>query len=423
MKKLILIITALFMTVMSYSQKRELRQASKQIKEGSFVEAKNTLQTIEGSIATADDDEKAEYYLYKGQAYMGSGSNSDKDFITAVESFKKVIEIEGSGKQNYTKVAKQEIQNLVVSLVNSAIDDQNAERYDAASDKLYSSYTLSKRDTVFLFYAAGNALNAKNYDRALKYYEELVELGFTGIEKEYIATNKETGEAEVFSSKEERDFMVLSGDYIRPIEKLAESKRPFILRDLSAIYVDMGDVEKAKKMIANAKKESPDDILLLRAEANLALQLDDMKTYNTLMQKVVNSDPDNPELFYNLGVSSASIGETEKAIEYYKKALELEPDYSNAKVNMAVLILEQEDPIIEEMNSLGTSAADNKRYDELRNKRQAMYKEALPYLESALQSQPDNINIARTLMNIYSITGEDAKFKEMKDKVESLEDN
>lgn len=423
MKKSILIITALFMTVMSYSQKKELRQASKEIKEGSFVEAKNTLATIEGSIASADDDQKAEYYLYKGQAYMGSSGTAEKDLVTAAESFKKVIEIESSGKQKHAEQAKKEIQNLIVSLVSSAIDDQNAERYEEASKKLYAGYNISKKDTAYLFYAAGNALNAQNYDVAMKHYEELVDLGYTGIAKEYTAVNKETGEVEPFSSKEERDLVVLSGNYIRPSERMAESKRPLILRDLSAIYVDKGEVEKAKKMIADAKKESPDDISLVRAEANLALQLDDMKTYNALMQQVVDSDPDNPELYYNLGVSSASIGETEKAQEYYKKALELDPNYQNAKVNIAVLILEKEDALIEEMNTLGTSSADNKRYDELKNKRKAVYNEAIPYLESALQTQPDNIDVARTLMNIYSMTGEDAKFNELKAKVEALEGN
>ncbi len=423
MKKSILVVAALLLTVMSYSQKKELRQASKQIESGSFVEAKNTLATIEGSIASANDEQQAEYYLYRGQAHMGSSNKSEEDLVNAAASFKKVIEIESGGKQKYSEQAKKEIQNLVVRLVNSAIDDQNAERYDAASKKLYAGYTISKRDTAYLFYAAGNAMNAQMYDVAMKHYEELVDLGYTGIAKEYTAVDKETGEVEPFSSKEERDLVVLSGNYIRPSERMAESKRPLILRDLSAIYVDKGEVEKAKKMIADAKRESPDDISLVRAEANLALQLDDMKTYNALMQKVVDSDPDNPELFYNLGVSSASIGETEKAIEYYKRALELDPDYHNAKVNMAVLILEREDAIIEEMNALGTSAADNKRYDELRNKREAMYSEAIPYLESALQTQPDNVDIARTLMNIYSITGDDAKFNEMKAKIETLENN
>ena len=42
------------------------------------------------------------------------------------------------------------------------------------------------------------------------------------------------------------------------------------------------------------------------------------------------------------------------------------------------------------MNSLGTSAADNKKYDELQEKRNAIYKDAVPYLEKLLKLKPKN---------------------------------
>ena len=88
---------------------------------------------------------------------------------------------------------------------------------------------------------------------------------------------------------------------------------------------------------------------------------------------------------------------------------------------MAVLILQGEKDIIDQMNNLGSSAADNKRYDELRDERIALYKEAIPYLESTLRISPSNLQAAKTLMNIYSAIDETTKFKEMKAKVEALE--
>ncbi|MEX0998260.1 MAG: tetratricopeptide repeat protein [Flavobacteriaceae bacterium] len=422
MKKTVLIITALLLAVMSYSQKKELRDASKEIKNGSFEQAKKILASIEGQINSADDDQKAEFYLYKGQAYMGAAGNKQEDLMTSVEAFKKVSEIESNGKQKYSKEAKDEVQALLVRLVNSAIQDQNAQKYSDASKKLYAGYTISKVDTAYLYFAAINAMNAKEYVNAMNYYEELLNLGYTGIEKEYIATDKETGEVEVFGNKEEQNLMMMSGNYVRPQERMSESRRPVILRDLGVLYVENGKIEEAKELISNARKEDPNDVSLIKAEANIALQMKDMKKYNELMKQVVASDPDNPELFYNLGVSASEIGDNENAINYYKRALELDPDYVNAQVNMAVLILDQEQALIEEMNSLGTSAKDNKRYDELIDQRNNMYKEAVPYLESALKARPKDANILRTLMNIYSILGEDAKFKEMKSRIEAIEE-
>tara|TARA_R110002072_G_scaffold48716_8_gene133167 strand:+ start:2135 stop:3403 length:1269 start_codon:yes stop_codon:yes gene_type:complete len=422
MKKTILIITALLLAVLSYSQKKELRDASKEIKNGSFEQAKKILASIENQINSADNDQKAEFYLYKGQAYLGAAGNKQEDLMTSVDAFKKVAEIESIGKQKYTKEAEDEIQALLVRLVNSAIQDQNAQKYSDASKKLYASYTISKVDTAYLYFAATNAMNAQEYVLAMNYYEDLLNLGYTGIEKEYVATHKETGEVDTFADKEEQNLYMMSGDYVRPQERMSESRRPVILRDLGVLYVENGKIEEAKELISNARKDDPNDVSLIKAEANIALQMNDMKKYNELMQQVVASDPDNPELFYNLGVSASEIGDNENAINYYKRALELDPNYVNAQVNMAVLILDQEQALIEEMNSLGTSAKDNKRYDELISQRNNMYNEAVPYLESALKARPNDANILRTLMNIYSILGEDAKYKEMKSRIEANEE-
>jgi hypothetical protein len=41
-------------------------------------------------------------------------------------------------------------------------------------------------------------------------------------------------------------------------------------------------------------------------------------------------------------------------------------------------------------------------------------------LEKAYSSNPSNLGVAQTLMNIYGQLGEDAKFQEMKAKVETL---
>jgi tetratricopeptide (TPR) repeat protein len=417
MKRTILIFTALLMTVMVYSQRQELREASRSINNKDFNSAKQALSKIEGQIASQDASTQAEFYLYKGQAYLGAAGNREQDLLTAADAFKKVIELEASGRQRHTNQANDEIQALVVRLVNSAIQDQNAQRFSAASKKLYAGYTINKIDTVYLYFAATNAMSAQEYDNAMKYYEKLMNLGYTGIEKEYVATDKETGEVVVFGNKEEQNLMMMSGEYIRPQERMSESRRSIILRDLGFIYIEKGKTEQARQIIADARKASPNDIGLIRAEANIALQMDDMKTYNALMQKIIASDPDNPEIYYNLGVSSASIGDKENARKYYNQALKLDPDFHNAQVNLAVLILEKEESLIEEMNSLGTSAADNRRYDELRKKRDDMYREAIPYLESALKGRQNDREIMRTLMNMYLILGEDVKFQKMKERL------
>ena len=50
-----------------------------------------------------------------------------------------------------------------------------------------------------------------------------------------------------------------------------------------------------------------------------------------------------------------------------------------------------------------------------------MYREALPYLEGASQTVPDNVEVLRTLMNLYSQLGMTPEYKAAKAKVAELE--
>ena len=67
---------------------------------------------------------------------------------------------------------------------------------------------------------------------------------------------------------------------------------------------------------------------------------------------IIATDPTNAELRYNLGVGFAKNGEADKALEQYKKALELDPNYAAAQINIAAIKLGQEGVLVEEMNTI-----------------------------------------------------------------------
>lgn len=418
MKKNLFLILLATISVIGYSQKKEINTAGKQIKQGSFAEAKTTLLSVESLIGSADTGMQAEYYLLKGQAYAGLGGLQE-NLIASANAFKKVLEIENaSGNNKFSKQADEEIFNLRVKLVNTAIEDQNAERYQAAADKLYASYTISPKDTSDLYFAANNALNAQNYKMAAEYYQTLLDLGYVGSTLQYVAVHKTNGEELVTTDKLERDLLIKSGEYIKPSERVTASRRADIIRSLGIIYVDQDKLDEATSLIAEARKENPEDISLINAEAQIALKMKDMVKYNRLMQKIVESDPENPELFFNLGVSSSSVGDIAKAEEYYKKSLEINPEYYNSILNLAVLLaVDKTKPLVEEMNSLGTSAADNKRYDALLLERNKAYEASVPYFEKAIAIKPGETELIRTLMNIQSVLGNDEEANKLKAKL------
>ena len=65
--------------------------------------------------------------------------------------------------------------------------------------------------------------------------------------------------------------------------------------------------------------------------AQIENQIFDCAYFVEKLRPQYDADPDNPEVFYNLAVSNAEIGETEKAIEYYNEVLALDPNFQNVQ--------------------------------------------------------------------------------------------
>jgi tetratricopeptide (TPR) repeat protein len=422
MKKQVIIALALLVTSFSFSQKDELKDAEKAIKNENFADAKAAIKSAESLIGNADDKLKAKFYFLKGQALYANGNASNEDLNTAIESFDKVVEMEKKdGKEKYTSDVNQTKELMLTKFLTKANDALEKKNYSESSLGFEKAYRMSPKDTLYLYYAASTAVNAQDYKTSLAYYEELRTLGFTGIEMEYTATDKETGVVETFNNKSLRDISVKAGTHISAKDRKSESKTGEIVKNIALIYVNNGDNEKALAAMKQAREANPDDLSLLLSEANVQLKLGNRDEFKKLIEIATQKDPNNAELQYNLGVVAAEGGDMENAKKYYEKAISIEPEYADAHNNMAVLILGREQALIEKMNGLGTSSADNKMYDELKEKRTQLYKDAVPYLETTIRIRPKNLEAAKTLMNIYSTLGETAKYKEMKAKVDAME--
>lgn len=415
MKKNILSIGLSLLSIVAIAQKKEIRDAGKAIDKGSYAEAKTLLTQAESMLGDANDNLKEDFYVFKGKAYLGTGEGTSvKDLMAAADAFKKAKEL------GNTEAAAEGLAGVTNSLIQSAINDQNAEKYDMAAEKLYAGYQLNPKDTLYLYFAASNAVTAKDYDTALKYYEDLKDLGYTGIETQYVAINKATGEEEDMP-KAQRDLMVKSGEYTMPEDRVSESKAGEITKNIALIYIEQGRDEEAIKALETAKAANPDDVSLLQTEADMYYRMGQKDKYKELMEQIIAQDPTNATLYYNLGVTAFEMGDNDGAISYYEKALEYSPEMAEARLNIAAAILSNEAKIVEEMNTLGMSKADTKKYDELAEKRKDIYRKALPYLETVMENDPENLEAIRTTMNIYYQLGDNEKADALQAKLTSQE--
>ena len=427
MKKLA-ILMMLIICSNSFSQKKELRQINKLISESFFTEAESSLEAISPLVEVSDDKIKAQYYFY-----LAKVSNELEKFNDAISAYDNLKSINDSA---YSTIIKSEFDFLYsqieTSIINSAVEDNRNSNYSVASDKLLMAYKMNEeKNKDYLYYAAGSAVNSKEYEKALDYYVELKENNYTGVIDEYYITNNETGEEEKVSETE-FDLLKSSKDYSNPRVGQTESRYPEIVKNIALIYVQQGKNDVAIEAIQEARSIQPDDTSLILNEADLYIRIsnnsDDeserdlyRKKFKELMELAITKDPENGILYYNLGVISSEQGENDSALEYYKKAIEFKPDYVDAYLNLVAVILDGEQSIVDEMNNLGTSKKDNIRYDELKVERENLYKECIPFLEKLIEVSPTNIDALNTLKNIYGVLGENEKFKDISAKINEIQ--
>lgn len=417
----VIIASALFLSVMSFAQKNEIKAAEKALKAGKADEALTILNGAEYLTANAPDAEKAQFLFVKGNAYLDLSNkkvDTDKNLILAAKAYQDLIAAEKVfGKAKYSTQAATSIAQIKGQLVNGAIEDTKVNKDAEGAEKLYQAYLLEKKDTINLYYAASTYVNAKDYDKALKLYEELKVLNYSGKSTYYYAVNKVSGQEDFFNTAADRDRLVKMGTHEKPRTENVPSKRGEIYKNVALIYVQQGKIDEAKKAVSDARKTNPEDSSLLLTEANLYLETKDMDTYKKLISEAVEKNPNDVDLIFNLGVISAQAKNYSEAEKFYNKVIELNPKYTNVYINMAAMKLEDEKDIIDAMNKLGTSPADTKKYNVLKKKREDLFRSTIPYLQKAVELDPSNSDVSKTLLNVYSALEMTAEYKALKAKM------
>tara|TARA_Y100000034_G_scaffold19800_1_gene22473 strand:+ start:18186 stop:19475 length:1290 start_codon:yes stop_codon:yes gene_type:complete len=394
MKNRIFVIALSLLSAGIYAQKDELKTAERALKKGDYQTAIAAVKSLDAMEASMADKYKARYYFVKGQAY------STSDLEVAADAFNNLFAYEKEKNKNkYTSKAQPLLQGVIKRVSERAIKLYNAKDFKNATGDFYLTYKLSPKDTIFLYNAAVSASLAKEYDRSIKYYRNLLDIGYTGISTNYFAINKKTGVKENMGSKAMSDAFVRSGSHEKPTVEKTKSKQADIVKNISFVLIEQGKTEEAIVAIKEARKQNPKDVNLILNEANLYIKLEDNAKFAALMKEAIALNPNDPNLYFNLGVINQNDNKIEDAIGYYEKAISLDPKYRNAYLNIGVAILGQTDALAEEM---GKNFQNEKKYVELEKQRLELLKKALPYIEKGDNIKRD-IETVRQLVSIYDI--------------------
>ena len=389
----------------SFSQKKELRSAKKLFSNSQYEEVEKFLLDNQNLFSESDSKLIGQFNFLLAQTYRNL-----KKFKDAFDRLSLV-----KNTSSLSKDYSVEVELLKADCVNAAIVDSNEKNFKDSVDKLYIAYLLDVEKNIdYLYFAASNSVNGNDYKKALEYYLILKEKKYTGIITEYFITEVASGD-EIAVSKEEMEILSKTPEYENPRSNDTPSRFPEIVKNIALIYNQLGDREKAIAAINDARSENPEDVDLIITEANYYIESGDKEKFKNLINQAIEKDPSNGNLYYNLGVVSAELGEKDNAIEFYNKAIELEPKFESSYLNLVALILEEDVRIRDKMDKLGTSRADDLKYDKLKLERENIFKECIPILKSLIEINKNNEEAIRTLINIYAVIEEYDEVRKLKE--------
>ncbi|MEQ8682299.1 MAG: tetratricopeptide repeat protein [Cyclobacteriaceae bacterium] len=392
MKKILGLTLALLVCFAGYSQKKpKVNKAKSLMDKGELAEAKEILDAATTHEKTMDD---GKMWYYRGLLYvqLDTTSNdaykmlSNNPMETALKSFEKADELGDEGKEYfYTTSASpfpvtksEQINNYYSYYYNLGVNEYQESNFREAVDYFDKASFIQPSDTNSVINAAYAAHSGELYDDAKTFYKKAIERG--AVNKDYFF------------------------NYI-------------------AIVGMENDMEKSLTAVNEALEYFPGDVDLTRNRIDLLIKLDRIDEARTELEKAVAEEPGNPDLQFALGVIHDQLGNRDKAIAAYDKAIEANGTHYNSNFNKGVLLLDAANDIIKQQNNLGMTKADKKKYSDLEPVIQQKLKEAMPQWERIVEISPegDKVQNMEYLVYIYTNLGMKDKASATQKKIQALE--
>ena len=312
--------------------------------------------------------------IYGEMALLDSIPATSKPLIEEAKvAHKKAIELDKAGEN------KAILDNANGTLFSQYELNQGVKAYQTNNfEDAYSSFSnaLAFRpgDTTITYYAGLSAINAKNYKGGIQQYENLIKTNFSANIQIYL--------------------------------------------DLSRLYTMEGDTAKAITIAAEGATKYNDSQLATQ-EIELSLMSGKQKEVISKITDQAKKNPTNKLYPYYLGIAYSTLGENLKAEESYLQAIQVDPNFADAYINVGGVLLNKGINLFNNANKLPQDQ--QKEYDIMIKSAGVEFEKALPYLEKASVLDPKSRIALDNLKTYYIIKKNQAKVDELTAKIAALQ--
>ncbi len=345
---------------------------------GEFAKAREYIDDAVVNEKTQDDDKA---WRYRGEIYQRIAL-SEEDFGVdkktaigeALRSYQKAKELDVKKRNtDLTMVGYNQTRNLAI---NKGIEAYNAKDYANSRDFFKmgaeAGAELGVFDTLAVYNAGLAAEQAGDNETALEMYRKAMEAKYLGAKMYVYMAN--------IYQKEENDDQYIA-------------------------------------IIQEGRKAYPDDADLIVYELNHYLKNDKFEEAENNLKLAIAKEPENKQLQFSLGVVYDQLKRTEDAVKAYSEAIKIDSEYFDAQYNLGAMYFNKG----VEMNNSANDIKDNKKYDAARAEAKAIFIKSKPYLEKAHELDPTDVGAMASLKQLYALLDNQAKYDEMKAKLEAVE--
>lgn len=382
MKRFFLSFLILIISAGVFAQKGKVNSTLNYVDNGNLEKAKEAMDGAEVHEKTKDWPKT--YYAKGRLAQAMYESNDakirklyDEPLMVAYNSYLKSIELDD--KDRMSKMVILQIPQLSNDFLTWAGEEFEAENFKKSLAAFETLISLQKSDlyigmfdTVLLFNAGIVAINAEEYDKALDYFEQCIEM--------------EYGDSQPY-------------EYMH------------------SIYNTRGDMENAEKILIAAfeKFEDSPNVMLSLIQFYLVNEMDKEAMEYITMAKA--DDPNNYRLYWAEGVLYMKQERYEDATVALAKSIELEPEFFDTQYNMGVCYYNMGVNMFEIANDI----LDNEKYNAAVEEAKEVFAKAIPYMEKALELNPDDVATMTSLKELYYRLQMTEKYDAITKKLDEIE--
>jgi len=204
----------------------------------------------------------------------------------------------------------------------------------------------------------------------------------------------------------------MSGVYSED-KTLTESTMPYLKKCIDVNFMDprvylfyarsekqIGDTTAAFATLEKGRVLFPQELSLQLEQSQLYLETGQNEKLIASLKEAIEADPTNENLYRVLGQTFENVGDKENAIMYYRKAIEINPDFGDAIFNLGAIYVNDAAELYTEANNLPFE--EQKKYDELKKQADDNLYKALPYLERSLELNPTDQVVISALKEAYA---------------------